>query len=332
MLMFLAGVLEQMDLALEHVSSRGVHDARFGLMLTDNAVELVLHQIAKDQSSRIKMFHHLERDYAHKGVLAEALGRSFDAKLKFARVEGKLTEEESRTFDILHSYRNEVYHIGLQHQEILPDVAEFYFVTACRFLERYEPRGLSWGSNTKLPDRAKKYFGGSKYSPAGFDDFPNACRKLAGECAHKPGKLVACLAAQMERVIDDCDTCIDIVAQGVYVGDAVTRDKAIVDCQAWPLSFSQEGLRFAREKGFSGSRLDLVGWLGETYPFKVKTDPIPSWRRQVTRLRSRNNPHSALSTYQSFMTLTSSVRDVLHESAAAAEAEIDRLIDERRGK
>jgi hypothetical protein len=38
MLLFLAAVLEQLDLALEHVSKRDVHNARFGLMLTDTRV------------------------------------------------------------------------------------------------------------------------------------------------------------------------------------------------------------------------------------------------------------------------------------------------------
>jgi hypothetical protein len=56
MLLFLASVLEQLDLALEHISKSDVHNARFGVMLTDNAIELVLHQIAKDQASKLKMF------------------------------------------------------------------------------------------------------------------------------------------------------------------------------------------------------------------------------------------------------------------------------------
>jgi len=51
MIMFLAGVLEQLDLALEHIAKGDDHNARFGLMMTDNALELVLHQITKDKRS-----------------------------------------------------------------------------------------------------------------------------------------------------------------------------------------------------------------------------------------------------------------------------------------
>ncbi len=43
MLRFLANNLEQLDLAQEHVSTGDANKARFGLMLTDNAVEITLH-------------------------------------------------------------------------------------------------------------------------------------------------------------------------------------------------------------------------------------------------------------------------------------------------
>lgn len=48
MLRFLANNIEQVDLALEHVAKGDANNARFGLMLLDNVVEITLHQIAKD--------------------------------------------------------------------------------------------------------------------------------------------------------------------------------------------------------------------------------------------------------------------------------------------
>lgn len=330
--MFLAGVLEQLDLALEHVSKREVHDARFGLMLTDNAVELVLHQIAKEMNSRLKHFPHVESSFAHKEELAEALGRSFDAKLKFARIDQKLTDEHARTIGIMHSYRNEVYHLGLQHEPILPDLAKFYFATACRFLSTYRPRGLSWSSNMKLPERAKKYFQAEKLFFPNFDNFANACRMLETQCAHKKGETIASLADHMEQVVNDADISLGIVAEGIYDGHQQTRDEAIVECQAWPLALTKEGQNFAKQNGWQdGNFSQLVEWLAQNYPLKVKADPVSSWKRQVKRLRSNGNPHTALANYHSFMTVTSHVREMLFESASQVDAEIDRLIDERRG-
>lgn len=75
MLLFLASVLEQLDLALEHIAKRDIHNARFGLMLTDNAIELVLHQIAKRKSSDLKEFSFRRENYPHQKALDNTNGR-----------------------------------------------------------------------------------------------------------------------------------------------------------------------------------------------------------------------------------------------------------------
>jgi hypothetical protein len=142
MLMFLATVLEQLDLAQEHLAKGDVHNARFGLMMTDNALELVLHRIARDKAAYIKAYSYMSKDYEHTAALQDALGRSFDAKVKFAKLEGHLTPEDAQTVTILHDFRNVVYHIGLQHGAILPELAAFYFDLVCTILSRFGPGAL----------------------------------------------------------------------------------------------------------------------------------------------------------------------------------------------
>lgn len=77
---------------------------------------------------------------------------------------------------------------------------------------------------------------------------------------------------------------------------------------------------------------ELLEWFGTNYPLRFKKDPIPGWRKQVARLRSKGNPHTALENYVASMEHTAQIREAFYESAAAAEAEIDRLVDMRRGK
>jgi hypothetical protein len=332
MILFLASVLEQLDLALEHIAKGDVHNARFGLMLTDNALELVLHQIARDKSSELKSFTFLRKEYRHQDALSKALGRNFDAKVKFAKVEGGLSDEIAQTITILHGYRNEVYHVGLRHEEILPALATFYFDTTCGYLGGYKPASLAWNSNQRLPERAKKYFRGDATFPGGSDKFPNGCAALRKACNHDTKSTITALADGMDEVIYQQNICIDVIAGGVYVGQQTSRDEAVVSTQAWRLAFSDEGKQFAFSKGWSGNALQLVEWLGQNYPHKLRSDPIPSWKKQAARLRSNNNPHNALSNYQSFMTSTADIREALEESAAAAEREIDAAIDGARGK
>lgn len=50
-MVFLASVSDQMDLAVEHIENGSVHDACFGPMLTDNAVELVMHRLVKTKNA-----------------------------------------------------------------------------------------------------------------------------------------------------------------------------------------------------------------------------------------------------------------------------------------
>jgi hypothetical protein len=334
MLKFLASVLDQMDLALEHIQKGGVHDARFGLMLTDNAIELAMHELAKNKHSELKASWILRERYQHTKELEEAIGRVFEAKLKFAKLEGLLTEEQARTVAIMHNLRNELYHVGLQHEAILPAVSRFYFSTACAVLGAYPIRYFSYWHGVELPERSKKYFTSrGDHSPAQPGDFPKACKTMEAQCDHRKANTIRALADNMEQIVSEQDTNLDIVAEGVYVSQRQTRDQATVECQTWPLAFSDEGRNYAKERGFSGKTFpELLAWLENNSPVRFKKDPIPGWQRQVARLRSKGNPHVALENYAAFMEHTAHFREALNESAMAAEAEIDRLIDERRGK
>jgi hypothetical protein len=332
MLLFLAGLVEQLDLALEHIGKGNVHDARFGLMLTDNALELLLHQIVKDKQAEARSWHYHEQPYPYESQLRKAFLGSFSDKVAFARLEAGLGAPVARTFNILHDYRNDLYHAGLAHEEILQSLARMYFDTSCGFLTKYEPPGLGWSSRQELPDRAKKYFTGHQTLPGKHGDFAEACKTMAASNDFDAAELSSVLADDMERIAEYIDSCLQIVADGVYEGQKTTRDQAIVSTQAWDLAFTEEGKAFAAEHGFKGGVLHSVDFLVEKYPFECRRDPIPSWLSQSKKLRSKGDAHMALDHYQSFVTATGPLRAALEQSASAAEAEIDAAMDRWRGK
>jgi len=72
--------------------------------------------------------------------------------------------------------------------------------------------------------------------------------------------------------------------------------------------------------------------LAEAYPSIVRKDPVASWQKRAATLRAEKNPHRALQQYSSFMSETDGLREMLSQSAEAAEAEIDAAIDRMRGK
>lgn len=274
MLLFLANNLEQLDLALEHISQGDANNARFGLILTDNAVEITLHQLAKDKKNELKAFAHKAESFQHKAALEDALGPRFDAKLRFARLLGVISEETAESIAICHSFRNEVYHIGIQHAAILPSLAVFYFVIACGFLGSYSPHGLSWGSNQRLPERAKKFFSGDKHFPGSLEDYRAACETLANSAGHVPSEFVTALADHMAEIIEETDSSIDLIATGAP--NPSSRDQVTIDSQTWPLAFSEEGKKFMAKSGWQGvSIFELVDWLARIIPSRFSATPSP---------------------------------------------------------
>ena len=333
MLLFLAGVVEQLDLALEHLNKGDAHNARFGLMLTDNALELVLHQIAKDKRSDAASWRYQANPYPYEAKAKKAFLGRFPEKISFAKLDGGLDAESARTFTILHDYRNDVYHAGLAHEQILHTLAVFYFKATCDFLGTYQSHGIGWGSANRMPERAKKYFKGQGSSmPGKREDYPEACRTLAAACGHDPRALIDALADDVEKIADYMDTCLQIVADGVYVGQQVSRDQAILDTQAWDVAFEDDGKAFLRSRQFKGSVLAAVQLIAAEYPFKVRRDPVPSWQEKAKKLRRASNPHIALDHYQAFVTQTASLRAAIEQSAGAAEAEIEAASDRMRGR
>ena len=112
----------------------------------------------------------------------------------------------------------------------------------------------------------------------------------------------------------------------------MSRDQVVVYCQAWELAFSGEGEEYALKHGFSGSKFDLVEWLKANYPFTISKDPIPSWRQRAAGLSGEKAAASALNKYHQFMHQTEKLRENLYESAGQLQMEIDRQIDDMKGR
>jgi hypothetical protein len=331
MLRFLANNIEQIDLATEHVSKGDANNARFGLMLLDNVVEITLHQIARDKGQHLKSYSYRDKPYEHAAALDAALGQHFDAKVRFAKKLGRLAEDASESILIFHAFRNEVYHIGVQHEAVLPTVARFYLKVACEFLASYSPPWFGYSPGMALPERARKFFGDQRFFVDGPGDYQKACLQLGGATTFDPMELAAALADHMDDVIEQQDIAIDMIATGGP--HQHTRDEAVVETFAWKIAFSEEGKRFANDYGFPGGNMfTFVTWIGNNYPLPFRRDPIAAWKIRAARLRAERNPHTALKKYRDFMTQTADTRAALEEAHGQVEQYIDEQIERMRGR
>lgn len=330
MLTQLLNTIEQLDLAAEHLALGDANNARFALMLSDNIVELTLHEYAKEKSREVKASAWRKEKFEHEKELEKALGRYFDEKVRFARLIGKLSYELSGSIRIGHLFRNDVYHVGLQHEAVLHAVASFYFGLTCQLCADYEIRSWGYSPGQAIPERAKKYVVDRRHFSNFPKEYPAACLSLKAKSDHDDKTLAATLADHMGVVIDEQDEYIDYVAENAPRRE--TRDEVVVSCQTWPLAFNEEGKAFAKKNGFSGSVFELVKWLELSFPLKFKRDPIPSWRQRADRIRVQGNPHKALKMYRSFMDDTAEFRESLGEATGAVDQHIEEGIERARMK
>jgi len=327
---FLANIIDQMDLALDNLAIDDVSYKRFSLMLVDNAVELMLHEFAKDKSKENRMWGSFGASPNDPKLVSAALGQYFEPKVKLARTANLVTQEIGDTIVILHSFRNQVYHQGLQHEGILAAIAIFYFRVACTVLAACEPNWLSWGSNQGIPYRARSCLGNSP-----FVDRKGMCKsaflRFEEESRGFSLTLAEDLSAHMEQTIDYTDDAIDFLSSNSP--EPKDRDQVIIDCQAWPFAFTDEGKAIARKNGSPAKTVsDHVEWIAQNHPWPINKDPIQSWRRRLVSLRLEKEEHRALKKYRDFMDQTESIREQINEAAEHLDQHIMTQIDRARGK
>lgn len=334
MLRFLAHTLEQLDLALEHVLKGDAHSARFPVMLTDNALELVLHQFASDERRERSALWKREKTYDDAVELEAALGRHFDAKLRFAKPRLPLSDEEAQTIAICHDLRNDVYHIGLQHEAVLPAIAGLYFVCAASVLQRYKPAFLSYSPNMVMPERSRKFFEQQPFGLRAREDFQKGCRALAAQAGFAGGRFIEALADHLAEIIEQQDSVIEIVATGGP--NQTSRDEAVTQTECWHIMFDPKAATAAKKRlksksAYTGRTIaELQSWLLENGALRYTSDPVPGWRKREVSLRREKDPHRALKKYRDFIVQSADIRELLLEACGQVEQWIDGQIEQMR--
>lgn len=332
MIQFLADNIDQLDLALDQLSVADRNFDRFAFMLIDNVVELTLHRFAQDKAAENEMWGRLGNPKHDPKVVEKALGQNFDGKVKSAAKLGLLDGVVCESILNLHSYRNTAYHKGLRHEGILHSLAVFYFRNACTLLKAYEPRLWSWSSSDKPSHRARKYLGDTWLrlgDPRKV--FESAYTRLDCVAESMDEDLVGDLSEDLSSTIHSMDEAIDFLANDGP--ENMSRGEVIVDCQAWPFAFTDQGKAYAKANGCKETTVSgFVEWTTENYPWPVKKDPLPGWRTRLDALRKEKDYHKALKRYCDFMRQTEDLRSQIGEAALQLDAYIQQQIDIARGK
>jgi hypothetical protein len=330
---FIANVLDQLDFALDHILLEDPNYKRLSLMLIDNALELALHQHALERKRELQSSG--KENHPDAALIEEALGQHFDPKVKLGKKSGWLTEEVARTVNILHGYRNQLYHAGLMHESILHALAVFHLRTVCELMATTQDSSLSYGMKMKLPHRAAKYLGMPPFIGKDVHALVRAAWARLREIAEAlPFDLAGQLQADIESRIAEFVKLVDYLAgaERPHKPDK-SRSEVIAESQAWHVAFTEKGREFVRKhkppyKGLD----DIVNFIAKNYPFAVKSDPIPSWTKRAESIGKEKNPHKCLEKYQQLLEQMDEVHEAVEEAAGALDAHVQMQIDQMRGK
>ena len=267
-----------------------------------------------------------------------AKGVFLDGKLKVLEAMEDITSKERRFVTIAHEYRNELYHVGLTHDEIIRALAEQYFLLSCDLFTRLGNKGFfgpSFSSNDEYTDVAKRYLPVRNGRVLAFDvDKADLAEKLRSALPAGIPDLAQTLAASARKSIKSVtDEFAFLIQENPFGFDA---DKMLEVAQ-W-----QRDLTEALE------REDVDGlWVDPNYrqgfsrvaraleaKWRQRHSSLPHerWMLRATAVERERDTLIALDLYQSLREDMS----YLEESILSASTELDRWIqqqvDKSRGK
>ena len=358
---FLITIVEQLDRAAAELATDHPINNRLALILVDNAAELILHRqctgrLAKDGfASRLLKAHQaiteekaleddpefqegLIKDVMTPRQRSKAKGKYLEDKLKVLKDMGGLTSAESRFIAIAHDYRNELYHVGLTHDDIIRAIAGYYFLLCCDLFVRMGNLGVfgpSFSSSDKYTDVAGRYLPIQNGRIGSFHvDKAELAEKL--QCALPV------------EIPDLAETLADSARKSI---EAIMKEFAFL-VKDNPFDFDENKMleisQWKRDFNEALDREDLDGlWVDPNYRrgfARVATSMESTWRQRHNSLPSERwmaraatvgretDPLIAMGLYQSLREDMAYLEESILSAAEDLDIWIQQEIDRARGK
>jgi hypothetical protein len=328
-------IIEQMSRAAEELSSDHPVHHRLGYILVDNAAELIIHKFAKNEADTRQMWM-VDPPLTLRQLRSARKGK-FDDKLSFLVTIGKLTPDERRFAAICHEYRNQVYHAGLKHEDIIQAIGGAYYRWCCDAFARFPPRFYGIVSNEKPTPRAHELIERIKVeqNERFVPKVEVVSPYLRAMCPPTPD-LAATLTALADEAIDDVKKSVAFIQEDGPRKISVAE--ILVESQR-----SRDFEELLERDGLNGDilwkdtdRLDRRNalwekFVGEFTP-RFKQIPFASWRKRAANIAQQSNEVLMLNRYQDLRDAMAYLESAISEMAFQLEMWIQHQIDIARGK
>ena len=296
--------------------------------------------------------YHLMYDNMYSGVLTAdqskhvmtegqrraANGRHLKSKLKVLEEKGDLHSPERQFISIAHRYRNELYHVGLAHENIIRAIAGQYYLFCCDLFARTGNASVwdvSFSSDGAITDVMKRYLPKTDSRPYIFNvDDEVIAEKLRSalptEMPNLPVTLSEDALLSIDMVMDKLDFLIEDNPRG-WDGEAVLRmvqwsqdlqDTLVqekVDGHWRDQTYQEEYVRVERE-------------LKTKWKQRYSSVPYEKWQRRGKTIKYEADPLAAIALYQLLRDEMSYLEEAIASMASILDRSIQDEIDRLRGK
>jgi hypothetical protein len=328
-MLYILTLVEQLDRAARELATDHPINNRIALILVDNAVELIIHHRLRSELQ----FEHVEQRLTPKQRLM-ARGAFLEGKLNVLERLNKISAQERQFIKICHDYRNELYHVGLKHENIIRAIAAEYFKLACELFVRLPRGGRSWGSNDSLTDVARSYIGTDDHWA--FHEVSE--KKLADNLraalpAALPG-LQSTLHQNAEQSIDGIKESLDFLVTNNPNRDGVDEILRLAQFQyEQTRALARAGIEGTwLTPGYSEAAQKITAELKATWKQRHPSVPIRAWHKRAGIILQEKDSLVSLALFQALRTDMTYLENALSDLADDLEGWVQLQIDVARDK
>jgi hypothetical protein len=322
--------VEQLDLAAQLLTNPITSYGRLALILTDNAVELMLDRQCVEHFWMLGSAN-LPLPPGEAKARDKALGKHFEEKPKFCCKLGVISEVEKDFILTSHGYRSKAYHQGILYEDIMHALAWEYHALACQLFGRFPPKAVTLRFDDKLTPAVRRHLGekGINFVVATSDSFEKAARSLSQARPALAEELPATLSHSAVKRVDELQDDLTFLTRNHP--DTLDEGRIIERLQFYEHMFGEHagiaGLRDITEPPDLAASLQLhrAAWKP-----KIRRNPCPRWRARALALAKETNPAMSLRKYENLREQMGDFANMVSEAARSLSHAIELAINLRR--